>query len=168
MYFEVVAEMAQLLENLQACLDKAEAHAAARGADVASLLEARLAPDMKPLIYQVQSACDYAKGAAAWLSGMPIPRHPDVETTFPELRERIAKTVAFVRGVPEASYQGAAERQVPLSWEPGKILLGSDYLLQITIPNVLFHMSMAYAVMRNQGVDVGKMDFLGKLRLMPA
>jgi uncharacterized protein len=127
-----------------------------------------LAPDMKPLIYQVQSACDYVKAAAAWLSGQTPPEHEDNEQTIEQLHARIRKTVAFVEGVSKAQYEGAKDRKVSLSWAPGKLIGGEDYLLQMTIPNVYFHIAMVYAVLRNGGVDVGKMDFLGAINLVDA
>jgi hypothetical protein len=119
---------------------------------------------MKDLIYQVQSACDYVKAGAAWLSGQTPPRHEDDERTVGELRARVRKTVAFVENITAAQYAGASERKVGLSWAPpGKVLGGEDYLLQITVPNTYFHIAMAYAILRQGGVDVGKMDFLGPI-----
>jgi uncharacterized protein len=168
MYYQVVSQCSQSLKLVGTLLDKAEQFAAAKHFDVAVLLNGRLAPDMKPLIYQVQSACDYVKGAAAWLSGQKPPKHEDNEQTVDELRARIRKTVDFVESVAEARYEGANDRRVSLSWAPGKVLEGEDYLLQITIPNVYFHIAMAYAVLRNGGVDVGKMDFLGTLKFVDA
>ena len=109
-----------------------------------------------------------SKGAAAWLSGQTAPRHEDNEKTIGELRARIRKTVAYVESVREAQYEGASGRRVSFSWAPGKIMGGKDYLLQMTIPNVFFHIAMAYAILRHNGVDVGKMDFLGPIDLVPA
>jgi hypothetical protein len=123
---------------------------------------------MKPFIYQVQSACDYVKAAAAWLSGQTPPKHEDNEQTIDEVRARIRKTVAFAESVTEAQYAVAAERKVSLSWAPGKVLVGEDYLLQMTIPNVYFHIAMAYAILRHSGVDIGKMDFLGPINWIDA
>ena len=128
----------------------------------------RLAPDMKDFIYQVQSACDYVKAGAAWLSGQTPPKHEDNDQTIDELRARIRKTVAFAESVNEARYAGASERRVKLSWAPGKIIGGEDYLLQMTIPNTFFHIAMAYAILRHNGVDVGKMDFLSPINLVDA
>src|ERR1700686_5842726 len=137
MYYQVISQCTQSLKNLETCLDKAEQHAAAKKFDVGVLMTSRLAPDMQPFIYQVQSACDYAKAAAAWLSGQTPPRHEDNEQTMDELRARIRKTVAFAESVQEAQYIGAADRKVSLSFAPlGKVLGGKDYLLQMTIPNV--------------------------------
>ena len=130
------------------------------------LMTSRLAPDMQPFTYQVQSACDYVKGAAAWLSGQTPPRHEDTERTIDDLRGRIRKTIAFAEGVKQAQYAGASERTVKLSWMPGEVIGGEDYLMQITVPNVFFHVSMAYAILRHNGVDVGKRDFLGPMNFV--
>jgi hypothetical protein len=131
-------------------------------------MTSRLAPDQHHFIYQVQSACDYVKAAAAWLSGQTPPKHEDNEQTIDELRARIRKTVAFVESVKEAQYAGASERKVSLSWAPGKVIGGVDYLLQMTLPNTFFHVTTAYAILRHNGVDVGKMDYLGSINLVDA
>jgi hypothetical protein len=168
MYYQVLSQCTQSLKNVETLLDKAEQHAAAKKFDVGVLLNARLAPDMKNFIYQVQSACDYVKAAAAWLSGQTPPRHEDNERTIEEVRARIQKTVAFAESVKEPQYAGASERKVKLSWAPGKVIGGEDYLLQMTIPNTFFHIATAYAILRHNGVDVGKMDFLGPINLVAA
>src|SRR3984893_17162164 len=141
MYHQVISQCTQSLKNLETCLDKAEQHAAAKKFDVSALMTSRLAPDMLHFIYQVHSACDYVKAAAAWLSGQTPPKHEDNERTIDELRVRIRKTVAFAESVKEAQYAGASERKVKLSWAPGKVIGGEDYLLQMTIPNTFFHIA---------------------------
>jgi uncharacterized protein len=108
------------------------------------------------------------KAAAAWLSGQTPPRHEDNEQTIEEIRARIRKTVAFAESVKEAQLADAAARRVSLSWAPGKVLGGKDYLLQMSIPNIYFHLAMAYAILRHSGVDVGKMDFLGPINWVDA
>ena len=168
MYYQVIAQCTQSLKNLEACLDKADQYAATKKFEVGVLMTSRLAPDMQPFTYQVQSACDYVKAAAAWLSGQTPPRHEDNEQTIDELRARIQKTVAFVESVKEAQYADASKSKVKLSWAPGKVIGGEDYLLQMTIPNTFFHIAMAYAILRHNGVDVGKMDFLGSINLVDA
>jgi len=168
MYYEAIQQCVQSLERIETLLDKAEAYAATKKFDVAVLMSGRLAPDMKPLIYQVQSACDYVKGGAAWLSGQKPPRHEDTEQTIAEVRARIRKTVDFATSVPEASYADAENQKISLSWAPGKVLGGKDYLLQMIIPNVYFHIAMTYSILRNDGVDVGKMDFLGAINFVDA
>ena len=165
MYYAAVSQCTQALRNLETWLDKAEQHAAAKKFDVGVLLSDRLAPDMQPFIYQVQSACDYVKAAAAWLSGQTPPKHEDNEQTIEEVRARIRKTVAFAESVSEAQYGGAADRKV--SWG-GKIIGGDDYLLQVSIPNIYFHLTTAYAILRHNGVDIGKKDFLGPIRWVDA
>jgi uncharacterized protein len=166
MYYRVVRQCTQSLKNLETWLEKAEQHAAAKNFDISVVLNDRLAPDQKPFIYQIQSACDYIKAAAAWLSGQTPPKHPDTERTVDDLRARIQKTVAFVDTVKGAQYAGAADRRVGFSWAPGKTMAGDDYLVQMTIPNTYFHLTMAYAILRHNGVDVGKMDFLGPINLV--
>ena len=168
MYYQVISQCTQSLKNLETCLDKAEQYAAVKKFDVGVLMTSRLAPDMQHFIYQAQSACDYVKAAAAWLSGQTPPKHEDNEQTIDELRTRIRKTVAFAESVKEAQYAGASEREVKLSWAAGKVIGGKDYLLQMTIPNTFFHIAMAYAILRHNGVDVAKMDFLGPINLVDA
>ena len=110
----------------------------------------------------------YVKAGAARLSGQTPPRHEDNEQTIDELRARIRKTIAFAESVKEAQYAHASESKVKLSWAPGKVIGGEDYLLQMTIPNTFFHIAMAYAILRHNIVDVGKMDFLGSINLVDA
>ena len=163
MYHRIVGQCIQALKNLETWLDKAEQQAAAKGFDVGVLLTSRLAPDMKDFVYQVQSACDYTKGAAGWLSGRKPPRHEDNEQTIGEVRARIRKTVDFAESVREVQYAGSAERRVSLSWGQGKMIGGADYLLQVVVQDVYFHVSMAYAILRHNGVDIGKRDFRGPI-----
>jgi hypothetical protein len=126
-------------------------------------MTSRLAPDMRDFIYQVQSACDYVKAGAGWLSGQTPPKHEDNEQAIDEPRARVRMTVAFAESVKEEQYAGAGERKVSLLWAPGKVIGGEDYLPRITIPNTLFHIAMAYAILHHDGVDVGQMDFLGPI-----
>jgi uncharacterized protein len=169
MYYQAITQCMQAVKNVEAWLDKAEQHAAEKHFDLGVLMTGRLAPDMKPFIYQVQSASDYLKAAAAWLSGQKPPKHEDIEQTVDEVRARIRKTIVFVESVTEAQYAGAVEQRVSLSFAPaGKVLVGPNYLLQMTIPNVYFHLAMAYAILRHNGVDVGKMDFLGPINWVDA
>ena len=168
MYHQVIWQCVHMLKNLESWLDKAEEHAAAKKFDVGVLMAGRLAPDMKPFIYQVQSACDYVKAGAAWLSGQTPPKHEDNEQTIDDARARIQKTIAFAESVREVQYAGASDRKVSLSWAPGKHLCGKDYLLQMTIPNVYFHVAIAYAILRHNGIDIGKMDFLGPVNWIDA
>ena len=163
MYYNIVSQCIRSLKQVEVWLDRAEQHAAARKFDVGVLMTSRLAPDMQTFIYQVQSACDYVKGAAGWLTGEAPPRHDDSEQTIADVRERIRKTIEFAESVKEPQFSGAADRTVRMSWAGGKTIRSRDYVLEITIPNVYFHLSMAYAILRHNGVDVGKMAFLGRI-----
>jgi hypothetical protein len=151
-----------MLGNLSNFLDKAEAFAAAKKIDATVLLNARLAPDMLPLTRQVQIATDMSKGAAARLSGTEIPKYEDNETTFAELKARIAKTLAFVNGIDAAKYAGAEDRDVTLQARAGeRHFKGLNYLRDFVLPNVYFHVTTAYAILRHNGVELGKNDFIG-------
>jgi uncharacterized protein len=164
MYYHAVSQLVQALKNIDCWLDKAQKHAAAKNFDVQVLMTSRLAPDMEAFVYQIQSACDYAKGAAAWLSGQTPPPHEDNEKTIDEVRARIQKTVAFIESVQESRYTHAAQQKVRVSWgPPGTVLQGQDYMLQVAIPNVYFHVMAAYAILRHNGVEIGKMDYLGPI-----
>ena len=150
------------LKNLDVILDKALASAEARKIDPAVLLGSRLAPDMFPLLRQVQIACDFAKGPVARLAGIDNPKFEDVETTIPELKVRIARTLEFVKSVPESNFAGAEDRDITI--QAGSQTLefkGLAYLIGFALPNLNFHMSMAYAILRHNGVDVGKRDYIG-------
>lgn len=146
------------LTNLSNMMDKA----IAGGADEATLLAARLAPDMHPFPRQIQMASDAAKGAIARLSGGEAPSMPDTEATFAELKARIDKTIAYVRSVDAAAFEGSEDREVVLKF-PGVELkfTGAQFLTGFALPNFYFHVSMAYALLRANGVAIGKMDFLG-------
>jgi hypothetical protein len=148
---------------IETFLDKAERHAHEKGFDVNVFMNERLAPDMKPFVYQVQSASDYLKAGASWLTGQAPPRYKDDEQTIDEVRERIRRTVEFAREKSREQYASADEQTVKLSWAPGRLLHGKEYLLQMVIPNIYFHVAICYAILRNAGVDVGKMDFLGPI-----
>ncbi|WP_260330534.1 DUF1993 family protein [Paraburkholderia sp. Cpub6] len=167
MYAEAIAQCVQAVKTIETYLDKAERHANAKKFDVAVLLSTRLAPDMGGLLYQIQSACDYLKGGAAWLSGQQPPRHEDNEQTLDEARARIRKAIDFAESVAVDRYADAASQIVKVSWVPGK-LTGENYLLQIVIPNIYFHVAMAYAIMRTNGVDLKKLDFVGPVNAFDA
>ena len=151
------------LRNLEQWMDKAVAHAQAKSFEVDVLAQARLAPDQYPFVRQVQLACDQAKYAAAYLGGKPAPSHPDTEQTFAELRRRIQKCLGFVETVQPADFAGSEERKVSPPWLNGKWLRGDDYLVHVAIPNFFFHATTAYAILRHNGVVLGKMDFIGSL-----
>jgi len=152
------------LTNLAAILEKGAAHAAAKKFDSAVLVGSRLAPDMLPLSRQVQIACDLAKNSVARLAGLTPPRHEDNEKTIEELRGRIAKTVDYLQSVPAAAFEAAEDRdiQVPAG-ERTFEFKGLAFLQRWAIPNVFFHVTTAYAILRHNGVDIGKRDFLGPI-----
>jgi len=159
----VVREMSKLLGNVNVWLDKAEAHAAARGYEPAVLLQARLAPDMFPLVRQIQGACDSAKFAAAFSAGKEPPAHPDTEQSFGELRTRVGSVTEYLGTFSAADLDGTDAREVTRPRWEGKSMRATDYFLEQGMPNFFFHLSMAYAILRHNGVDVGKRDYLGKL-----
>ncbi len=150
-----------MLRNLSAILDKAEAHAKTGGHDLSTYLGARLAPDMHTLIGQIQLASDAAKSGAARLAGVTAPSFPDTEATWPELKARIDKTIAFVEGLKREHLDGREDHAIELPL-PGRTLSfsGRDFLALFALPNFLFHVTTAYALLRAQGVPLGKMDFL--------
>ena len=155
----------RMLESLGAWLDKAEAHAQARKFDADVLLGARLAPDMLPFVTQVQIACDSAKFAVARLAGVEAPKFADDEKTLAELKERVRRTVAFVQSVPAAQIDGSEERDITVPRRAGPLVLkGEAYLKHNALPNFFFHATTAYALLRHNGVDLGKGDYLGLTR----
>jgi len=161
-YDASIPMMVRMLQNLSSILDKAAAHAEAKGIDPATMLEVRLAPDMFNLTRQVQSAADAAKACAARLSGEAPPSHPDTETTFDELKGRIAKVIAYVEGFTQEQINVGEDRSItiPTRGEPHVFKNGGDYLTQFAIPNFFFHVTTAYGLVRQQGVEIGKMTYL--------
>lgn len=153
----------RMLGNLDQLLEKAEANAKERGFDPNVLVTQRLAPDMRPLSAQIQLASDSAKGAMARLSGGTAPSMPDTEATIADLRTRIANTIDYVKSVPASAIDGSEEREVVLKFPNGEMkFTGLAYLTGFVIPNFLFHVTTAYAILRHNGVPLGKMDFLGR------
>jgi hypothetical protein len=163
--YESITQFKKMLSNLDGWLRKAEAHAKAKSFDPNTLVVARLAPDQYPLVRQVQSACDTAKFAAARLSGKEAPKHPDTEQTLDELHARIAAVTSWLAGFGAGDLEGADGRTVKLSFMEGKGLAGKDYLVEMATPNFYFHLTHAYAILRHNGVDLGKMDYIGSLPL---
>jgi hypothetical protein len=153
------------LTNLSALLDKAAAHAAAKKFDSIVLVQARLYPDMHPLSRQVQIACDTAKGAAGRLAGVEIPKHEDNEVTLADLKQRIAKTLDFLKSISANQLKDADTRAIEIKFPNGAWkFTGLNYLADFVLPNFYFHCSMVYALLRHNGVEVGKGDFLGALQ----
>lgn len=156
---------ARTLGNLSMCLEKGVACARERKFEPAILLTSRLAPDMYPLTRQVQIACDVAKSCVARLAGQEPPRFPDTETSFEELHARISRTVDYLKSIPEGELEGAETRDIRLpSGERTLEFKGLEFLERWAIPNVFFHVTMAYAILRHNGVELGKRDFLGSAR----
>ncbi len=162
----LVAQSSKMLQNLDRWLDKATAHATAKKFEPAVLLQARLAPDQYPLVRQIQAACDSVKFLAARFAGKDPPKHPDTETTFDELRTRIKAVVEYANSFSDKDFEGCETRAIPLGFMPGKGLTGADYAVQMSIPNTYFHITTAYAILRHNGVDVGKTDYMGSLPLI--
>ena len=162
MYRAAIPPFIRTLTNLIAILEKAAAHAETRKIDPAVLLASRLFPDMYPLVKQVQIATDNVKGAGARLAGIDPPVFADTETTFPELDQRLRKTIAFLQTLTPEQIDGSEDRLVKLVF-PSMTLefKGLDYLLEYAQPNVYFHIMTAYAILRHNGVEIGKKDYLG-------
>lgn len=163
MYQASVPVFRQMLASLAAILDKADAFATEKRIDPSVLLQARLYPDMLPLVRQVQIACDHAKGATARLSGAEPPKFADEEKTFAEIKARIARTLDYISSVPAANVDGSESRAISLKVGSNQVeLQGQSYLLGFALPNFFFHVTTAYAILRHNGLDIGKRDFLGQ------
>lgn len=162
-YDILVPTVNRVCNNMLAVLKKGEAFAAAKKIDMSVLLNSRLAPDMFPLTRQVQIATDGVKAAAARLAGIEIPSFPDTETTLPELEARIAKTLEFINGIAPEKLAGSEDRVIHVPRRSGDLhIKGLPYLLDFVLPNFYFHATTLYDILRHNGVEVGKNDFLGK------
>ena len=162
MYSASAPVFKQILGSLSAIIDKAEAHALAKKIEPDALLQARLFPDMFPFARQVQIACDFAKGAAARLGGVEVPKYDDTEVSFADLKERIAKTLAFVASVPQDGIEASAGRDITTgSGDKAKQWKGQTYLIHYALPHFYFHATTAYDILRHNGVEIGKKDFVG-------
>lgn len=160
----VIRQFARSLRNLDAVMDKTAKYAEARKFDVNNFFSARLAPDMLPFAFQVRNACDTAKAAAAALSGKEAPKHEDSETTFADLRGRIARCLAYLDTFGPADFQATKpDALLRLPNRPGKGIAAEEYLYGRQIPNFFFHLVTAYDLLRHGGVDVGKSDYLGTI-----
>ena len=162
MYDASVPVFKQILGSLSALIDKAEAHAEAKKIEPQVLLQVRLYPDMFPFIRQVQVACDFAKGCAARLAGAEVPRHEDTEQSFGDLKARIAKVIAFIDTLSQDDIAASAQRDITTSsGANAKQFKGQVYLLHYAMPHFYFHATTAYDLLRHNGVEVGKKDFVG-------
>ena len=162
MYQASAPRFANTLKNLSTILDKAQAHVDAKKFDAAAFTSYRLYPDMFPMLRQVQAACDTAKGAVARLAGVEVPKHEDTEQTFADLKTRIAKTIDFIQSVQPAQVDGSEDKEIVLKMRSGDVKFkGMQYLLGHALPNFYFHVTTAYNILRHNGVEVGKRDYIG-------
>jgi len=161
-YDASVGVYSRLLASLETILDKAAAWATERKIDPAALIQARLAPDMYPLVKQVQVTTDMAKGTVSRLAGIEPPKYEDNEATFADLKARVAKTRAFLATLKAEQFSGAETRAIKLQLGPNTLdFIGKDYLLGFGTPNVYFHYTMVYAILRHNGLALGKRDYVG-------
>ncbi len=165
LYDSSVPQFKKMLQNLARWLDKAGDYAKAKNFDLETLLVARLAPDQYTLRRQIQAACDSAKFPAARLADKKPPAHPDGDQTMAELRERIQSVIAYLDTFKPEDFAGAEKRQIELPFAEGQVIDGADYLCEMALPNFYFHVITAYSIMRHNGVDLGKIDFIGSLKL---
>jgi hypothetical protein len=165
MIYETFRQMKKMLTQLDTWLDTAAAHAQAKAFDPNVFLGLRLSPDQFPFVRQVQSACDTTKFAAARLTGKEAPSNPDTEQTLDELHARVRTAIAHLDTFSAKDFEGAATRVVTQPRWEGKVMSGGDYFLEHAVPNFFFHITHAYAILRHNGVNIGKRDYLGPLSL---
>jgi hypothetical protein len=167
MYEACIFPLQKMLTNLERWLDKAVAFAEQKKIDPNTLLSARLAPDQFPLVRQIQASCDQAKFTAARLTGKEPPKHPDTEQTIEELRIRLRAVHEYLGTFTREDFEGAAMRAISLVYFEGRFIYGKDYLNELQLPNFYFHVTTAYSILRHNGVDLGKQDFLGSITTHP-
>ncbi len=165
LYDLTIPQFKNTLTQIEKWLDAAVEYAKTKSFEPSVLLNARLAPDQYPLVRQIQSCCDTAKFASARLTGKEAPKHPDTEQTIDELRTRIRAVLEYIGGYRAEDFVGAETRQVNLPWLEGKYVLGADYVSQLQLPNFYFHATVAYEILRHNGVPLGKSDFIGHINL---
>lgn len=163
MYYDMYRQMKKMLGQLDKWLDSAKAFAETKSFDPNVLLGQRLAPDQFPFLRQVQITCDTAKLSASRLTGKEAPNHPDTEQTIEELHARVQAVVAYLNEFKASDFDGVATRQVTQPRWEGKVMSAHDYLLEHALPNFFFHLSHCYAILRHNGVPLGKRDYLGSL-----
>ncbi len=163
MVVDTFAQFSKMLTNLSNILDKAQKFADQKKFDSANLMNSRLAPDQFNFIRQVQVACDTAKLGAARLTGIDAPKFEDNETTLAELQQRIRNTLEFLSTVKPEAFKGWESKKTLNPRREGKYLPGDEFLMQHAIPNFYFHMTTAYSILRHNGVEIGKMDYLGTI-----
>ena len=165
MYHEAFAQMKKHLGQLDKWLDAAVAHAKTKSFDPNLFIGFRLAPDQFAFVRQVQVACDTAKLAASRLTGKDAPTHADTEQTIDELKARVATVIGYLDGLTAQDFEGAATRTISMPRWEGKVMTGADYFLEHAQPNFFFHVSHTYAILRHNGVPLGKRDYLGAISL---
>jgi len=168
MVYPIVLQMKKQLVQLDKWLETATAFAVSKSFDPNVFVGLRLAPDQFAFARQVQTACDTAKLSAARLSGKEAPKHADTEQTLEELRARVQSVIAYLEGFSEADFAGAATRVITQPRWEGKVMSGSDYFVEHAVPNFFFHVTHVYAILRHNGVGIGKRDYLGALTQRPA
>jgi uncharacterized protein len=161
LYDYAITQPKKMLGNLGKWLDAGVAHAQKKSFEPDVLLGLRLAPDMFPLVRQIQSACDSTKLAAARLTGKEPPKHPDTEKTIEEVKQRLQSVIAYLDTFTPKDLEGAESRPIKLPVLEGKAMLGDDYLREWALPNIYFHVTTAYDILRHNGVELGKRDFIG-------
>ncbi len=162
-----ITQFTHTLEHVDKIVSKAEAYAKGRSIDPAALLHGRLAPDMYTFIQQVQAMTDTATFAAARLSGQEAPSFPDTEQTFEEIHERVTKAIGYLEEFEASDFEGWEEREISLPFAKDHYALGVDYLHQFVIPNFYFHVTTAYGILRHNGLEIGKQDYIGFMTLHP-
>jgi hypothetical protein len=166
LYEASVPQFKKMLSNLDKWLEKAETYAKSKSFDPTAFLDSRLAIDQYPFVKQVQAACDSAKATCARLANKEPPKHPDTEKTFEEIRARVRTVIAYLDTFKPSDYDGLDKRTIPLFFMENKVMKPGAYLDQFALPNFYFHISHSYAILRHNGVDLGKMDFIGSLDMM--
>lgn len=167
-YDMTAVQMGRMLSGLANWVEKAEKLAVAKKVDpIDAFMDQRLIVDQYSLVEQIQSACDAAKFACARLSGKEPPKHPDTERTFAEAKARIQAVLTYLKTYKADDFKGAAEKKITQPWMEGKYMTGRDFLQTLAVPNFYFHVVTAYAIMRANGVEIGKADYIGDLNWKP-
>ena len=165
MYDATIPAFTRSLKALDVCLDKAQVHADSLKCDVGNILGSRLAPDMFALGRQIQIACDFAKSISSRMAGVEVPNYEDNEVTLADFKARIAKTVAYINTITPAQFEGSETRAIAIPMRDGtkREYVGAPYLNHAGLPNFYFHLTSCYAILRHNGVQVGKKDFIGSV-----
>ena len=162
-YDLTVPQLIKMLKNVDRWLETAMAQAGAKKFDINNLIKFRLAPDQLAFDRQIQTMCDNAKFLAGRLAGREWPAHPDTETTFEQLRSRIALVITYLDTFRPEDFDGAEDRKISLPWMEGKWMRGDEYVIQFALANFYFHTVTAYSILRNNGIELGKRDYIGSV-----